>query len=646
MSHQSELIATDIDAYLKQHERKQMLRFLTCGSVDDGKSTLIGRLLYDSKMVYEDQMAAVEVDSKKFGTTGGEFDPALLTDGLRAEREQGITIDVAYRYFSTTKRKFIIADTPGHEQYTRNMATGASMCDLAIILIDARHDHGVMEQTRRHSFIASLLGIRHIVVAVNKMDIVDYSQQRFDEICADYSEFASKLVLPDVRFVPIAALLGDNVVNKSEHMDWYEGPTLMHILDNVHIASDRNLIDLRFPVQYVNRPDLNFRGYSGTVASGTVRPGDEVMVLPSRKTSRVKSIVTFDGEVEEATPPMAPTITLEDEIDISRGDVLVHPNNLPRVGDAFEAMVVWMAEEPMLPGKPYLIKHGTKLTPGRVDALRYRMDVNTLHRHDTEQLELNAIGRCMVKLSSSVAYDPYVTNRSTGAFVIIDRLTHNTVGAGMILDREPTQEDTQRLAAARTPFLQTQDSLISPQQRAAGLGHKPATVWLTGLTGSGKSAVAYALERRLFDEGRSVAVLDGSNVRQGLSSDLSFADQDRTEHIRRSAQVAKTLNDAGSIVVCSYLSPGEADRALAREIVGGTFAEVYMNAPLDVCRERTGDDMYAKAEAGEIDHVSGVNSPYEAPQSPELDLASHELTTDECVDRIMAWLSEQGVFEV
>jgi bifunctional enzyme CysN/CysC len=432
MSHQSDLIATDIQAYLAQHERKGLLRFLTCGNVDDGKSTLIGRLLHDSKLIYEDQLAAVQKDSKKYGTTG-DVDLALLVDGLQAEREQGITIDVAYRYFSTAKRKFIIADTPGHEQYTRNMATGASTCDLAIILIDARN--GVQTQTRRHSFIVSLLGIKHVVVAINKMDIVGYGEKVFDQIRSDYEAFADSLELADVTFIPISALKGDNIVNPSTHMPWYTGSTLMHHLETVHIAGDRNLSDFRFPVQLVNRPHLNFRGYCGTVASGVVKPGDEVMVLPSRKTNRVKSIVTFEGDQAEAFAGMAVTLTLEKEVDVSRGDILVHPGNPPHVSQAFEAMLVWMAEQPMTPGKPYYVKHATKMTNASVREIRHRVNVNTLAPEKADRLALNEIAQVVVDLDQPVAFDPYKRNRATGAFVLIDRLTHGTVGAGMIQER-------------------------------------------------------------------------------------------------------------------------------------------------------------------------------------------------------------------
>jgi len=646
MSHQSELIATDIHAYLAQHERKEMLRFLTCGSVDDGKSTLIGRMLFDSKMVYEDQLAALEVDSKRFGTTGGQFDPALLTDGLRAEREQGITIDVAYRYFSTAKRKFIIADTPGHEQYTRNMATGASTCDLAIILIDARH--GVMTQTRRHSFIASLLGIKHIVVAINKMDLVDWSEDVFDKIKADYSDFAAKLELSDIRFVPISALAGDNVIHPSQHMPWYSGSTLMHILENVVISADRNLIDFRFPVQFVNRPDLDFRGFCGTVASGIVRPGDEVMVLPSKKTSRVARVVTMDGDLDEAFPPQSVTLTLEDQIDASRGDMIVHPGNQPRIGRAFEAMLVWMAEQPMQVGGNYLIKHTTRTSPGVISALRYRMDVNTLHRHEAPRLELNEIGRAVVELQRPLAFDPYQENPPCGAFIVIDRLTHNTVAAGMILEHDPQKlGGTHRRDQFQAPVtVQRHESHISREQREAKLGHQPATVWLTGLTGAGKSAIAYALEERLFNAGCLSHVLDGRNARLGISVDLNFTDDDRAENNRRAAEVAKLFNEAGLISICAFMSPHQNDRQWARGIVekaGYRFFEVYCEAPEEAVQARIEASKQGNVDTEKVVAFSDLDSPYEPPEHPALTLKTAELTLEQSVDQLMELLSREGV---
>ena len=641
MSHQSELIATDIEAYLKLHEHKELLRFLTCGSVDDGKSTLIGMLLYETKMIYEDQLAAIQRDSATHGTTGGDFDPALLTDGLKAEREQGITIDVAYRYFSTAKRKFIIADCPGHEQYTRNMATGASTCDLAIILIDARH--GVMTQTRRHSFIVSLLGIKHVLVAVNKMDLVGYSEETYDRIKHDYQEFAVRLDMVDQHFIPISALKGDNLVEHSAAMPWYEGSTLMHHLENVHIASDRNLIDFRFPVQYVNRPNLDFRGFCGTVASGRIRQGETVMALPSRKTSRVKSIVTYDGELDEAFTPQSVTLTLTDEIDVSRGDMLVRPDNLPQTADAFDATIVWMTEDPLVAGKQYWFKQASKVAAGSISTLRYRIDVNTLHREESPTLSLNEIGRCHVRLNQPIAFDDYRRNKGAGAFIVIDRLTNVTVGAGMILDR--TAADAQdHWAAEADANLHAQRSAVSAAERAGRFGQQPATILLTGLAGAGKSTTAYALERKLFDMGRAVCVLDGQNMRRGISRDLGFAVADRSENLRRSAEAAKLLNDAGLICIAAFLAPEEAVRQKAAEVVGrDRFLVVHLDAPLEVCRGRDQEGLYAKADEGQIANFPGVSAPYEAPPSPDLVLNTAEVDVDECVKRILYLLDKRRI---
>jgi len=643
MSHQSTLIATDIHEYLAQHERKELLRFITCGSVDDGKSTLIGRLLYESKMIYEDQLAAIQKDSARYGTTGGPIDLALLTDGLEDERQQGITIDVAYRYFSTDKRKFIIADTPGHEQYTRNMATGASTADLAIILIDARR--GVLTQTKRHSFIVSLLGIKHILVAINKMDLVDFSREVFDQIKADYQAFASRLDLPDVHFLPLSALHGDNVVETSPRTPWYQGPPLMHLLESVYIGSDRNLEDFRFPVQWVNRPNLDFRGFCGTIASGIVRKGDEILALPSRKTSRVKSIVTYDGEVEEAFAPQAITITLEDEIDISRGDMIVRPGNVPKVEQKFDAMVVWMSEDPMVPGKSYWIKQATKAAPGMISTLRYQIDVNSLHRVDSPTLRLNEIGRCSLTLNQPVAFDAYRRNRSTGSFIVIDRVTNATVGAGMILDRSAADGRHDHWEAEpQTAHLHVERSGVTLEERSARFGQSPATLLLTGLTGSGKTTIAYALERRLFDLGRAATVLDGQNLRRGISKDLGFTADERSENLRRGAEVAKLMNDAGLLVIGAFVAPDESVRQRAAEVIGRErFIVVHLDCPVDVCRQRDSDGHYKLADSGEIALFPGVSAPYEPPAAPDLRLETATLSVDECVARILGLLEQRGI---
>lgn len=643
MSHQSDLIATDIDAYLAQHERKELLRFITCGSVDDGKSTLIGRLLYDSKMLYEDQLAQLEDESKTHGTTGGEFDPALVTDGLKAEREQGITIDVAYRYFSTAKRKFIIADTPGHEQYTRNMATGASTADLAVILIDARH--GVLTQTKRHSFIVSLLGIRHVVVTVNKMDLVDFSQERFDEICGDYRAFAARLDLPDLHFIPISALNGDNVVDPSPKMDWYRGSTLMNFLESVYIGSDRNFEDFRFPVQYVNRPNLDFRGFCGTIASGIIRQGDEVMVLPSKQTSKVKEIVTFDGNVEEAFTPQSVTLTLEDEIDCSRGDMIVRPGNVPKQSNVFDAMLVWMSPDAMVPGKTYLFKQTTQSAPGQIESLRYRVDVNTLHRSPAPELQLNEIGRCTITLSQPLYYDPYRRNRTTGAFIIVDRLTNVTVAAGMITAREADRKT--KLAPWEveegSADQQSQDvRLVTSDERQARLGQKPATVLFTGLSGSGKSTLARALERELFEMGRTSIVLDGEELRRGLSRDLGYSLEDREENLRRCSQMARLLNENGLICLASLIAPTAAVRGKAQELIGAErFVTIHCDAPLEECKKRDPRGHYAAVDSGEMASLPGAGTVYEAPENPDLVLQTSESTIEECVEQVVSLLRER-----
>jgi bifunctional enzyme CysN/CysC len=632
MSHQSELIATDITAYLAQHERKELLRLLTCGSVDDGKSTLIGRLLHDSKMIYEDQLAAIQKDSLKAGTTGGKLDLALLVDGLQAEREQGITIDVAYRYFSTSRRKFIIADTPGHEQYTRNMATGASTCDLAIILIDARY--GVQVQTRRHSFITSLLGIKHIVVAINKMDLVDYSEDVFNSIRADYLTFIDKLKPADFHFIPMSALDGDNVVNASEHMPWYAGPTLMHLLEHVQIAEDRNYLDLRYPVQYVNRPNLNFRGFCGTVASGVVRKGDEILVLPSRKKSRIKSIVTYDEELEVAFADMAVTLTLEDEIDVSRGDMIVHRDNLPVITEDFESTVVWMTEDPLLPGKLYDFKLGTKTVSGRINAIKHRIDVNSLAEHPAPTLELNEIGLVEINVDEPVCIDSYDQNRSNGAFIVIDRLSNVTIAAGMITVDNNATKRRKRSSVVH----------VTRAERAARYGQKPATIMFIGVSGAGKSTLAHGLERRLFDMGRVSTVLDGKAMRLGISKDLPHDAEGRAENLRRSAHIARFINDSGLICCAAFVAPNPDSREHALSVIGKDNCEIiYLNPPIEICQQRDPSGIYAAAGiSGSVD-IPGVTFTYVPPDNVALELDTAALSVEECLDKVLELMQEKGI---
>jgi len=632
MSHQSDLISTDIDAYLAQHERKELLHLLTCGSVDDGKSTLIGRLLHDSKMIYEDQLEAIKSDSVKSGTTGNDFDLALLVDGLQAEREQGITIDVAYRYFSTAKRKFIIADTPGHEQYTRNMATGASNCELAIILIDARH--GVQTQTRRHTFIASLLGIKHIIVAINKMDLLDFSEDVFNNIKQDYIEFTKELNTGELYFIPISALKGDNVVNASEQTPWYDGETLMWMLENVKIAADRNFDDFRFPVQFVNRPNLDFRGFCGTIASGIVRKGDEIVALPSGKRSKIKSIVTYDEELEQAFTPMAVTLTLEDEIDISRGDMIFHSDNLPVSRDSFSANIVWMNEAPLLTGKHYDFKQGSKSFSGVIANIKHKVDVNTLETSPTPSLELNEIGLCELELGEAIHFDSYQQNPSTGAFIIIDRLSNVTVGAGMI---ETTSTKKRRAVESSTNH-------VTKEDRAARYGQKPVTVMFVGLSGSGKSTLAHALERRLFDMGRISTILDGKAMRLGISKDLPHDAAGRAENLRRSAYIAKYLNDSGLICCAAFVAPNADSREHMSSVIGEeNCIVVYLNPPLSVCKQRDPSGIYAAEANVETGTVPGVSFPYEDWENPNLILPTHELDVDECIDRVINVLKEQSI---
>ncbi len=637
-----------VQELLEENESRDLLRLVTAGSVDDGKSTLIGRLLYESQGIYEDQLSAIAKASEKVGSAGDQIDLALLTDGLKAEREQGITIDVAYRYFATPRRKFIIADSPGHEQYTRNMVTGASTAGLMIILIDA--SRGVLVQSKRHSFIASLLRMKHVVVAINKMDLVDYSEEVYRSIVDDFSNFAAKLELTDMAFIPLSALEGEGVTSKSEKMPWYSGPSLLHYLETVHIASDRNLIDFRFPVQYVSRPDQNFRGYMGTVASGTVKVGDELVVLPGGTTNRVQKVLGVSGDLEVSFPPHATTLVLEDEVDISRGDMLVHVGNQPSVSREFEAMLVWMDEEFMAPGRPYIIKHATRTINGRVSKLHYQVDVNTLHRRDADGLGLNEIGRCTMRVHQPLVYDTYRKNAATGSFIVIDRVSNNTVGAGMIIGPAGMSAGTGVGHWDQIPsseYLEPQYSQVSLVERKERTGHQPATVLLTGLSEAGKRDVAYALERRLFDESRAVKVLDGQNIRLGLSRDLGFSPSHRSENLRRVSAVANLFNDAGFFCICCFVAPHEEIRAKFKQAIGAErFIEVHVNASLEYCRGRDSEGLYAKAEAGELENFPGVTTPYEEPKNPDLVVTPEEDAVEECVARIIGVLEERGFLAV
>jgi bifunctional enzyme CysN/CysC len=639
MSHSSDLIATDIQAYLAEHERKDLLRFLTCGSVDDGKSTLIGRLLHDARMIYEDQLAGLAADSAATGSAGAHLDLALLMDGLKAEREQGITIDVAYRYFSTTRRKFIVADTPGHEQYTRNMATGASNCELAVILIDARS--GVLDQTRRHSCIASLLGIRNVVVAINKMDLVDWSAERFHEIRDEYRRFSERLDLADTYFLPMSALLGDNVVESSGHLTWFDGPPLMEYLETVEVRTAGGLENLRFPVQLVVRPDLDFRGFAGTVAAGVMHPGDTVVALPSGVSSKIERIVTFAGDRDEAGQGDAITVTLTDEIDVSRGDLLVGVGNQPNISHDIDAMIVWMAEPTLEAGRQYLLQSVSGLSGASVTTINYRVDVNTLEHVTADKLLLNEIGCCAITVDRALVFDPYSKNRQTGSFVLIDRMNNSTLAGGMILGASSSWERRPDAGLVR------QSSEIALNERAARYGQLPVTVLLTGLTAAGKSTIATALERRLFDRGRATVRLDGENVRLGISRDLGFSAQDRSENLRRVAEVARLVNNQGLIAIAALVAPKADVRERARKLVGtDRWIEVFVDTPLDVCRDRDPMGLYQQAETGEIQQFPGVSAVYERPTDMDLRLDTSVQGVDECVDSILAVLESRGILNV
>lgn len=627
----------NIQDFLNQDEKKDLLRLLTAGSVDDGKSTLIGRLMFDSKMIYEDQLAALERDSKRIGHAGEDIDYALLLDGLKAEREQGITIDVAYRYFSTNKRKFIIADTPGHEQYTRNMVTGASTANLAIILIDATK--GVITQTRRHSFLISLLGIKHVVLAVNKMDLVNFDEQVFDQICADYKNFVTQLDIPEVTCIPLSALKGDNVVEKSERMPWYQGKCMLNFLETVHISSDRNFDDMRYPVQYVLKPDNNFRGFSARVASGVVRKGETVMVLPSRKTSKIKSIVTYDGDLDEAFPPQSVTVTLEDEIDISRGDMLVYPDNLPRVERHFEAMLVWMDEKPMDPTTHFFIKHANNNTKARVDKIQYKVDVNTMERSGIDFFSLNEIGRVVLTTNKPLFFDPYKKNKSTGSFVLIDPVSHNTVAVGMIIDKLNSENLPSRITDTEREQIRLGHSLIPAADYEKRYNQKGATLWITGLHGSGKNELAFSLEKQLFEMGATVVLLDGSSVRSGLSKELDYSPADRAEHLRRVAEVCKILNDQGIVTICSFISPDREIREQVAQIIGNErFHLCYLEASMEFCRQNKAEFYHRE----NLKYVPGIDIDFDAPEQANLTL--HATENAKNPERLIEYCRENEIF--
>ena len=631
MNAHRQLIDEDIEQYLEAHQHKTLLRFITCGSVDDGKSTLIGRLLYESKALLEDQLSALESDSKKHGTQGGELDFALLVDGLSAEREQGITIDVAYRFFATEKRKFIVADTPGHEQYTRNMITGASTADVAVILIDARK--GVLTQTRRHSYLVSLIGIRRVVLAINKLDMVDYSQEVFEQIDADYRAFASRLGIEHIQSIPLSALRGDNITEPSPNTPWYRGPSLMQFLETVELEQAREDAPLRMPVQWVNRPNLDFRGFSGRILGGSVRPGDAIRVLPSGKTSRVERIVTLNGDLQQAVTGQSVTLTLSDEIDISRGDVIAAADAPPAVADQFEATVVWMSEEAMLPGRPYLIKLGASSIGGALGQPKYQIDVNSLDQLPAKTLGLNEIGVCTLSLDRAAPFDPYAENRDMGSFIVIDRYTHQTVGAGML-----------HFALRRSQNIHWQAVEVDKAARTRLNGHKPCVIWLTGLSGAGKSTIANLLERRLHAQGVHTYLLDGDNVRHGLNKDLGFTAADRVENIRRIGEVAKLMVDAGLMVVTAFISPFRSERQLARDLVAeGEFIEVFVDTPLAEVEKRDPKGLYKKARRGELKNFTGIDSPYEAPEQPEIRIETLKHSAEEAADLIVRQLRELGL---
>lgn len=622
-------LSGDMIDYLREQEKKSLLRFLTCGSVDDGKSTLIGRLLYDTKLIFEDQLATLERDSAKHGTDGDNIDFALLVDGLEAEREQGITIDVAYRFFATDKRKFIVADTPGHEQYTRNMATGASTADLAIVLVDSRQ--GILRQTRRHSFIASLLGIRNIVLAVNKIDLMDYSQEVFDRIVADYMSFAANLGFTSIQPIPMSARYGDNVTTKSAKMPWHQGPALLDHLETVAIEEESLDKPFRFPVQYVVRPNLDFRGFAGQVASGRVSTGDKITVAKSGQESRIKHIVTHDGSLGAAVEGQAVTIVLEDQIDISRGDMLVDPANRPHVADQFQAHLIWFDAQPMIPGRSYILRTEVDSVSATITALKHQVNINTFAHEAAKHLNMNEVGACNISTQAAIAFDPYKSNRVTGNFVLIDRFTNATVGAGMI---------DHPLRRASNVHWQATD--VNKEARAAIKNQTSSVIWFTGYSGSGKSTIANTLEKLLHAQGKHTFLLDGDNVRHGLNRDLGFTDDDRVENIRRVSEVAKLMTDAGLIVIVSFISPFRSERQMARDLFApGEFIEVFVDTPLEECMRRDPKGLYKKAQAGQIANFTGISSAYEPPEDPELHLKTLGDEPERLALQIEAYLNKR-----
>ena len=629
MAHVSELISTDIDSYLKSHEEKSLLRFITCGSVDDGKSTLIGRMLYESQMLFDDQLSALKSDSKKIGTQGEEIDFALLVDGLAAEREQGITIDVAYRFFSTDKRKYIVADTPGHEEYTRNMATGASTADVAIILIDAKQ--GVLTQTRRHSFIVSMVGVKKVLLAVNKLDLVDYSEEVYRQIVSDYSDFAKNaLDIESITAVPISALLGDNVVEKSEKTPWYNGETIMQYLENIEVRNQRKQSSFRMPVQWVNRPNSNFRGFSGLIASGETKIGDKIRLHPGGKESSVESIVTWEGELQQASAGQSVTITLNDEIDVSRGDTIATSTDPCGESDQFQSRILWMRDNAMIPGRQYILKSNPQTAILTLGKLKHRIEVNTLDRLPAKTLELNEIGVCNISLDKRIAFDSYDDNQTMGGFIVIDRLSNNTVGMGLI-----------DFALHRSENIHWQKMDVSKESRAKQKSQVPKIIWFTGLSGSGKSSIANILEKKLQGLGKHTITLDGDNMRHGLNRDLGFTAADRVENIRRVGEVAKLMVNSGLICITSFISPFESERKMARSLVSeNEFIEVFIDTPLSVCEERDVKGLYAKARSGQIPNFTGISSPYESPQNPEITIDTTKLSPEDAANQILDFILE------